>query len=230
MPIGRSYVSRVQVKGKEGAEWMTVPIQRAEGQWINAVHFADRTWARKHLGKMRANYGRCPFFESVLEIVRPIYEDPGEFLAPFNVRLIRALAHYVGLTPRFYLASELKSGSTGTHRLIDIVHDVGGTTYVSGVGGIKYQDPAAFKAAGIDLDVVNIDRFRTNSREILYGIELARCCVSCRHRGACTTELLTTHSCRDRRESSRAHRYISLAHTLLHSISTSRVRSSPRAV
>jgi len=153
MPTGRSYVSRVQVKGREGAEWMTVPIQRAEGQWINAVHFADRSWAKKHLGKMRANYGRCPFFEAVLEIVRPIYEDPGELLAPFNVRLIRALAHYVGLTPRFYLASELKSGSTGTHRLIDIVHDVGGTTYVSGLGGIKYQDPAAFKTAGIDLDV-----------------------------------------------------------------------------
>src|SRR5262245_37855255 len=119
MPIGRSYVSRVQVRGREGAEWMTVPIQRAEGQQIGAVRFAEPTWPKKHLGKMMANYARCVWFKSVMEIIRPIYEDPGEFLASFNIRLIRALASYLELTPRFYLASELVSESKGTQRLID---------------------------------------------------------------------------------------------------------------
>ncbi len=153
VPLGRSYVSRVKVRGREGAEWMTVPVHRVSGQLINAVRFSGGVWARTHLARMRANYGRCPFYESVMAIVRPIYEDPGEYLAPFNMRLVRALVAYMGVAPRFHLASELNCNSTGTQRLIDIVRELGGTTYVSGSGGLKYQEPAAFDAAGIHLDI-----------------------------------------------------------------------------
>ena len=153
MPIGRSYVSRVQVRGREGADWMTVPVQRDEGQPIRAVQFADRTWTRKHLGTLRANYARCPFYNDVMKILRPIYENPGEFLAPFNIRLIRALAGYLGLSPRFHLESDLPGAGTSTQRLIDIVRHLDGTTYVSGAGGTNYQDPEAFLANGIELDI-----------------------------------------------------------------------------
>jgi hypothetical protein len=153
MPIGRSYVSRVQIRGREGAEWMTIPVQRSEGQAIRAVKFADRTWTRKHLGTFRANYARCPYYHQVVEILRPIYEDAGDYLAPFNMRLIRTIANYLGLNPRFCLESEIPETGTSTQRLIDLVRFCGGTTYVSGLGGTNYQDPAAFLASGIDLDV-----------------------------------------------------------------------------
>ena len=132
---------------------MSIPIKHVFGEPINAVRFAEAPWPRKHLSKLRSNYGRCPFFKSVMEIVQPIYENPGEHLADFNVRLIRALASYVGLSPRFHFASEFTTGSSGTQRLIDLVQRVGGTAYVSGAGGINYQDPAAFKAAGLELDL-----------------------------------------------------------------------------
>jgi hypothetical protein len=151
MPGGGSYVSRVKVRGREGAEWMSVPVRRVFGEPINAVRFAEISWPRQHLSKLQAIYGRCPFFDSVIETVRPIYENPGEHLAVFNMRLIRALAGYVGISPRFYLASELATDSIGSQRLIDIVRRVGGTTYVSGSGGVNYQDPAAFKAAELEL-------------------------------------------------------------------------------
>jgi hypothetical protein len=153
MPVGRSYVSRVQVRGAEGAEWMTIPVQRVCGEAINEVHFAEPAWPRKHLRKLQANYGRCPFFSPTMERVRPVYEGPTEHLSAFNIRLIRALANHVGLSPQFYLASELGVNSTGTQRLIDLVQRVGGTAYVSGSGGVNYQDPAAFKAAGLELDL-----------------------------------------------------------------------------
>ncbi len=153
MPIGRSYVSRVQVRGRQGAEWMSIPVHRVYGEPINAVRFADHTWTKKHLAKLQINYGRCPFFGSVMDTVRPLYETPGEYLALFNMRLIRALASYVGLSPRIRLASELNIRSTGTQRLVEIVRALGGTTYVSGSGGVDYQDPAVFKAAEVALDI-----------------------------------------------------------------------------
>jgi hypothetical protein len=153
MPIGRSYVSRVQMRGPGGADWMTVPVQRDEGQPIRAVRFADRAWARKHLGTFRANYARCPFYHEVMTILRPLYEDPGDFLASFNIRVIRAVAGYLGLTPRFHLESDLPVTGTSTQRLIEIVRSLEGTVYISGAGGTQYQDPEAFHASGIELDI-----------------------------------------------------------------------------
>jgi hypothetical protein len=153
MPIGRSYVSRVQVRGSAGAEWMSVPAVRAAGEPIQAVRFADASWPKKHLRKLEVNYGRCPFYRPVMDRIRPVYDDPGERLAAFNIRLIRALAEYLGLSPRFHLASELSVAGESTDRLIELVRRVGGTTYVSGLGGTSYQDPGAFQAYGLTLDV-----------------------------------------------------------------------------
>jgi len=153
MPIGRSYVSRVQVMGRDDAEWMTAPIRREQGQRIRMVRFADRMWAKKHLGTLRANYARSLFYDEVIDLLRPIYEDPGEFLADFNVRIIRALAGYLGLFPRFYLESEFSGGGVGTRRLIELVRCFKGTTYVSGSGGTKYQNPDAFLGSDIALEI-----------------------------------------------------------------------------
>lgn len=153
MPLGRSYVSRVRVRERTTSRWLTVPIQRRAGELVGDVRFADRAWPRKHLATMRANYGRCPFFDSVMAIIAPIYHDPGDRLAHFNIRLIQALGKFVGITPEFRLASELACAYTGTQRLVDIVQRVGGTVYVSGAGGAKYQEPAMFESAHIQLEM-----------------------------------------------------------------------------
>jgi hypothetical protein len=88
-----------------------------------------------------------------MHIVKPIYDEPGEFLAPFNMRLILALAAYLDITPQFLLASTFKMGSTGTRRLVEIVVRIGGTVYVSGPGGPSYHDPSAFSSQGVNLDI-----------------------------------------------------------------------------
>ena len=153
MPLGRSYVSRVLVRGCNGGAWLTVPVRRSRGDRIDAVLFADSRWPKQHVTALQKTYGRCPYFEAVMDAVKPIYDDPGEFLAPFNRRLILALAAYLGITPEFRVASTLKSGNTGTRRLVEIVLRTGGTVYVSGAGGASYQDPSVFAFHGIDLDV-----------------------------------------------------------------------------
>jgi hypothetical protein len=153
MPIGRSYVSRVQVAGRDGVLWLSVPVRRVVGETIDAVRFADEKWPNKHLATLRALYARCAYFKPVFDLIEPIYADPGERLAGFNRRLIIAIAGYLGLTPRFEASSHIGASGIGGDRLIDIVRRLGGTTYVSGKGGVSYQDPAAFEAAGIALDV-----------------------------------------------------------------------------
>ncbi len=48
-------------------------------------------------------------------------------------------------------SSQYALGSASTERLIELVRAVGGTGYLSGRGGQRYQDASRFRAAGIEL-------------------------------------------------------------------------------
>jgi hypothetical protein len=150
---GQSYVYRSQVRGPNGAEWLSVPTHRSLHQSIRDVTFADAKWARKHLHKLDALYAKAPHFREVFPLLEPIFREPGELLADFNIRLIRAIAAYLGLERRFERSSELKVEGKRDDRHIALAAAVGADRYLSGKGGQGYQDPARFAEAGLRLEV-----------------------------------------------------------------------------
>jgi hypothetical protein len=153
MPGGQSYVYRTQIRGRQSTQWLSVPTRFHLGMAIRDAQFADPGWARKHLGTLRAVYARCPYFKEVFSFLEPIYAEPGERLAPFNERLIRAVAAYLEFPCRFEVSSELRPEGEGDDRLISLARLLGADEYLSGKGGQNYQDPAKFAAAGIKLTV-----------------------------------------------------------------------------
>jgi len=153
MPGGQSYVYRTQMRGREEPTWLSVPTRFSLGDSILDVRFADMRWAQKHLRTFRTQYGRCSCFLEVMAVLEPIYSDPGERLAPFNERLIRAVADYLGLSNRFERSGALGAHGSSDSRLISLAQMLHADTYVSGPGGQKYQDAMAFAAAGIRLEV-----------------------------------------------------------------------------
>ncbi|MBE3133929.1 MAG: WbqC family protein [Acidobacteria bacterium] len=153
MPGGQSYVSRTRIAGAGGPEWLTVPVERHLDEPIQAVRFAQGPWTRKHLGTLRARYGRRPHFKAVFERFEPLYACPGEHLAQFNMTLIASIWQYLGLHPVFQMSSQWGVEGASDDRLINLVRALGGTVYVSGKGGANYQDPRKFEAAGIRLEV-----------------------------------------------------------------------------
>ena len=155
MPSGRSYVSRCQVRTRVGPMWLSAPVHHGQRDLINQVRFAEAGWQRKHLQTLRSHYGRAPFFAEVFALVEPLYADAGELLAPFNERLVRAVAGYLGLPCHFVRSSELDVPveAQGDDRLLAICRALGAATYVSGKGGQNYQDPDKFADAGIALHV-----------------------------------------------------------------------------
>jgi hypothetical protein len=167
MPRGRSYVSRAQVLGPDGPLWLTVPTHHAAHERILDVRPVDAGFCRRHLMTLRARYGRTPHFAEVLAVIEPIYaavvaEPPEQRrLVTLNLRLIAALAAYLGLDRPLLRASALSvprspdehGGERGDDHLIALVRAVGGRVYLSGPGGERYQDPARFAAAGIELQL-----------------------------------------------------------------------------
>jgi hypothetical protein len=153
MPGGQSYVYRTKIASHSGPRWLSVPTRYHLGDSITQVQFADDRWNHKHLGTLRGEYGRSPFFKEVWSIIAPIYENAFGSLADFNQRLIVDLAAYLGLNCRICRSSELNVPGTSDDRLIALIEAVGGTQYLSGKGGQNYQDPKKFCSRGIDLNV-----------------------------------------------------------------------------
>lgn len=193
LPLGRSYVSRTQVLGREGAHWLSVPVLRQRGQTIAEVRFADGAWPRRHLETLRAGYARTPFFDEIWALIEPVYRDPGELLAPFNQRLIEGLATYLEIDlrgRRMLRASELKVAGRGDERLIELVQAVEGQTYLSGPGGLNYQDPARFASAGLALDVKTYVpiAYGQGGKQFVPGLSILDALF---HLGRATRQLLT---------------------------------------
>ena len=148
-----SYTPRCQIRNGPVAQWLSVPTTFSLGQKINEVRCANAKWPQQHLKTFQASYGRCPFFAEIMGLLEPVYATAGAFLSPFNIELIRVIAQYLGLSCRFVLASTLGTDARSDDRLIEIVRQLGGDSYLSGKGGQNYQDPRKFADAGIELVV-----------------------------------------------------------------------------
>jgi hypothetical protein len=156
-----SFINRNRVKTPAGLSWLTVPVAR-KGRSRAAINEIpvdpNDAWIATHRKTLQANYARAPFFDDVLEaVLEPVLMTAGphwESLAALNAALIGRVCEYLAITTPRTFASEHGVRVTGTQRLIALVRAVGGTTYLSGRGGGKYQDEAAFAAAGIDVRTI----------------------------------------------------------------------------
>lgn len=153
MPGGQSYVYRTQVWNGSKVQWLSIPTSYHLGDSISSVVFADRFWPRKHFNTLANAYARCAYRGKILAAIEPVYREPGGELAEFNIRLIRTVMQYLGITKPLVRSSSLELSETGDDRLIAICRALEAREYLSGKGGTKYQDPEKFARAGIHLDV-----------------------------------------------------------------------------
>ena len=154
VPLSKgSYTYRTSIPSQDGTAWLSQPTAGPSGSRIDEVGFANEVWARKHLERLRHLYARAPHASTVLALIEPIYTAPGDRLADFNIRLIRAIADFLGLAPRWERSRELRPDGTADDRLVSLVELVEGDTYVSGPGGLNYQSEDTFRRAGVALEV-----------------------------------------------------------------------------
>lgn len=154
LPQGRSPVSRAKIgRGEAGDQWLTVPVTKHGRPAIRDVCFADPHWAKRHLKTLEYTYGRARFFEEIIELTRPVYEDPGAHLSLANQWLIERIARYVGWEGEFVRSSDKPSSKSADERIAELVVAMGGKRYISGAGGMKYQDPETYARMGIELVV-----------------------------------------------------------------------------
>lgn len=151
-----SYINRVQVLCSGKPKWLTLPVHASLGAPIAETVPADVVWREKHARTLENYYRNAACFDEVFPDIINWLEQTQEFgdIARINTFLVKVIATKLGLNPEWRRSSQAQATDmTGTDRLVFLIQKQATTeaTYLSGAGGVKYQDPVVFARAGIEL-------------------------------------------------------------------------------
>jgi hypothetical protein len=148
-----SWCNRVKLLNSGQPSWYGMPIQKVSGvQLINKVLFSNKEFQSSKFKKsLLHNYQKAPFYPEVMDQIQDLIDYPSPFLAEYNIHAITKIAHLLGLKTQFIRQSELSHTSHATELLIELIKQVGGSTYLCGGGTQGYQEDALFAEHGIQL-------------------------------------------------------------------------------
>jgi hypothetical protein len=130
---------------------------------VSATH---SYFVSKLLKTLTQYYGKTPCFGKYFPGIKDILERPYPYAWELNRDLLFYCAKALNLRCEIKIASSFTTQAEKESRIIDLVKQVGGTTYISGNGAKDYQVPEHFGKEGIELVY---SEFKVKPYEQLYG-------------------------------------------------------------
>ncbi|MGI9102750.1 MAG: WbqC family protein [Terriglobales bacterium] len=158
-PQGRHFISRVEIKTKDGSKWLTAPVNRGHGAPIHTITFDEsQDWRDHHLRALHHSYAQAPFFSEMISLAEEAYSQPFHNLADFNCFATERIAEYYELRPRFLRSAGLGIASRATEKLVELVNLLEGDVYVTGHGARNYMDHELFERNGVSVQYMHYQR------------------------------------------------------------------------
>lgn len=154
--------NRNQILGSNGLKWLTIPIDhKAYHQRIAEVKLPDN-WQEAHARLLQLTYSKAPYYFQLESLIADtLLHQKWVYLKDLNHYLIEQIARLIGIQTVFVDSKlyHLKDGKI--ERLLDLLIQVGATTYLSGPQGRNYLQHAAssFKDAGIQITYYNYPEY-----------------------------------------------------------------------
>ncbi len=168
LPQGRTFITRVQLKGADGVHWLTMPVQRGKHlARINDTNTSEeQNWRQAHLKTLRHMYAKTPFCKAMLDVVELVYSMNTTNVAALNAIAIEHIAAFFDLECDFRTSSRLGISGASSQRLLELVQRLDGTVYVTGHGARNYLDHELFDASGVRVEYMRYNQTEYNQ---LYG-------------------------------------------------------------
>ena len=154
-----SWRNRNRIKTPAGLKWLTVPVKiESLAQLIcNTRIEYSIDWQVNQLNQLGESYRNAPFFGDAEPLLKEAFGYRDETISELNIRLIRLVSTYLGITTPTQLSTEYSLAGTKTERLIGLLHKTGATTYLSGPSARDYLDERLFIDNGIRLEYKSYD-------------------------------------------------------------------------
>lgn len=149
----RGWTSRDKIKTASGEKWITVGTKKAPRDTIiyDVLLNEEQNWRDQHLNLFRENYKKSKYFDEVFPYLEKLYSFKCERMMDFNLESIKMLMELLDVHCDMVLASDLNTQGKSNNLIVDVMHKVGATRYLSGVGAEDYYDPEVYKAGGIEV-------------------------------------------------------------------------------
>lgn len=153
-PRGTTWISRNRFKSRQGTLWVTIPVwKKGLGlQKISEVRIChEGRWRKKSLESLKVAYDRAPYFHEHLDFLEQMFSETFKRLLDLNLATLYYLLKALHMDTPLVRASEIKTTSTGTMRLIEICRAMGAGRFLAQSAAAKYLEKNRFLDAGIDL-------------------------------------------------------------------------------
>lgn len=158
----RDWRNRNLIKSTSGLIWLTIPVE-SKGRYhhrIDQIRAADRSWNKRHWDTIYRCYRKAAHFSVYEEALEGLFlEEQPELLSSINLRFIKRICALLGINTPIVSASGFRKRSDKNLRLIDICHQLQGTTYYTGPSAKNYINEAMFRSQGIAVKYVRNDDF-----------------------------------------------------------------------
>ena len=149
--------NRNKIKTPVGTNWITIPCGTSERRLICDVELVNPDWQQKHWNLIRTHYVNAPHFKQYSPFFEEIYLGrTWTNLSDLNQYVIKAIStELLGMEVLFDDSRAYGLKTVKGDRVIELLKNVGATTYLSGLAAKSYLDKSAFAAQGIDLEWMN---------------------------------------------------------------------------
>jgi hypothetical protein len=137
-PDGRPVVLRLPLRGSRLALWSDAELQP--------------TW-RRHLMTIRHCYSGRPHWRPIAEPVEAVYARDAETINEACWRTFQTCMRLLAPDTRVVRSSDLGVRSAKGQLVLDLVKQVGGTSYISGGPGLSYLPLDSFRRERVDVVV-----------------------------------------------------------------------------
>lgn len=150
-----SFTNRNLIKGANGPHWLTIPIKtkgHLNKHLLEIEIASDTEWRRKHLSSIKTSYSKCIGFDEKYQKLSHLYNNNEVHLADLCFNHLLFWLEELNIKTKIIRSSSMNISSKKSDLILDICHNVGATTYLSGPMGKKYLEEGDFLSNGIKLD------------------------------------------------------------------------------
>lgn len=154
-----SWRNRNKLKSTTGLKWISVPVRHERLSQLICETQIDYSlaWQRSHLCQLEEGYRNAPYFDDALELLRDAFRFQDQTISELNVRLTHRICAYLQITTPTRMSSEFAVNGRRTERLVNLLKQIGASTYVSGPSARGYIDESMFRTVGIRLEYKSYD-------------------------------------------------------------------------
>ncbi|MFN4909536.1 MAG: WbqC family protein [Bacteroidota bacterium] len=145
--------NRNMIISANGPIWLTIPCPKDYSVLIHDVAPIDKAWQSKHWKSIIQEYKKAPFFYRYSDFFEDFYlNHEWDSLSELNHYLIKSIATDIyGLESTFMDSRDFSLQGVKQDRLLDLLIQLGTSTYFSGPSAKKYIDEGLFRTHGIEI-------------------------------------------------------------------------------